>query len=208
MGSCGDDGRRSGERGDVGGGGDGGPRLSARVPRVACPPDGGSGSLPEEARRLLCAGMSCVLEGSRIWPAALERWADAAYLETELAAASCAVLSSPLSFKRFWSAAPRAPSSTRRIVGRATRAPPSSTHQPSLQVAPRATPGHESDPAAPRSYWLPNRKFKTVADAQARGGERRETAERAFSRYAFKEPEVKQLNLSIDEFFRLGAARR
>ena len=121
--------------------GNGGPRLSAQVPRIASQ-QGGS-SLPEEASRLLAAGMCCVLlEASHLWPAAADRWADATFLRRELAEASCAVLSAPVGRKRF-------------------------------------------------SYWLPHRRFQTLAEARKRG------MDRVFGRYAFDEPQVKQLNLSV-----------
>eukprot|EP00966_Prymnesium_polylepis_P156539 3616861-Prymnesium_polylepis.1 len=45
--------------------------------------------------------MACVFEACPLWPAALARWADAAYLHAELEDVSCAVLSTPLDLKRF-----------------------------------------------------------------------------------------------------------
>ncbi|KAL1530629.1 hypothetical protein AB1Y20_001529 [Prymnesium parvum] len=123
-----------------------GPRWAARLPAVKC----GSHSLDAAACRLLSSGVSCVLEGARLWPAALERWADEAYLKEQLSAASCAVLCAPLNLKLF-------------------------------------------------SYWLPNRKLK---EPRRRGHDGD-----SFVRYVFEEPKVKQMNLSIEDFFALDRRR-
>ena len=56
---------------------------TGRVHRV--PQEGdGTRPLPAEATRLLSAGVSFVLEGSRLWPSAQDKWASAAFLKREL----------------------------------------------------------------------------------------------------------------------------
>lgn len=70
------------------------------VPRFNCTQPG---ELPAAAVALLARDTPCamVLRGHGLWPAAEDRWGDRAFLETELASVSCAVLSAPASCKDF-----------------------------------------------------------------------------------------------------------
>lgn len=70
------------------------------LPIVECARPAGN-PLPARASELVRAGMCCVLEHARLWPAAEEKWGRAAYLRSELRDCPCAVLSSPASSKRF-----------------------------------------------------------------------------------------------------------
>eukprot|EP00967_Tisochrysis_lutea_P090929 scaffold130278_cov35-Tisochrysis_lutea.AAC.1 len=57
--------------------------------------------LPSEARRLLSSQMCFVIEGSALWPSALENFGDASYLATNLATVNCHVLAAPADNKEF-----------------------------------------------------------------------------------------------------------
>ncbi len=76
----------------------------AEVPRIDFA-DGGekpsAGEVPAAVRRVLGAGMACVMRNHELWPAAQRTWADRGFLERELERVNCAVLSAPSARKTF-----------------------------------------------------------------------------------------------------------
>ena len=70
------------------------------LPVVDCTRSHG-GVLPPRALELVRAGMCCILEKARLWPAAEDSWGRVEYLRQELKGCACAVLSSPATSRRF-----------------------------------------------------------------------------------------------------------
>lgn len=72
------------------------------LPRVDCTRAAGS-PLPPRACELVRAGMCCILQNARLWPAAEAKWANPEYLRQELSSVrgGCTVLSSPVQSQRF-----------------------------------------------------------------------------------------------------------
>lgn len=76
----------------------GGPKLCGSPRRIIC---SGGPVLPDAAAQLLHARVACVLQGSRLWPAAEQRWGSRSYLKQELANVRCHVLNAPMTERRF-----------------------------------------------------------------------------------------------------------
>ena len=72
-----------------------------RLPHIDCSARPAGSPLPARSLELVRAGMCCVLERPRLWPAAEEKWGSAAYLRRELKDVKCNVLSSPAASRRF-----------------------------------------------------------------------------------------------------------
>ena len=71
-----------------------------QLPHIECRRPAGA-PVPDSALLHIRAGMCCVLENARLWPAAEDKWGAAGYLARELQSASCSVLSSPAASRRF-----------------------------------------------------------------------------------------------------------
>lgn len=70
------------------------------LPSVDCARRQGE-PLPLRTLELVRAGMCCVLNGARLWPAAEDQWASADYLRHGLSGVQCNVLSAPADGRRF-----------------------------------------------------------------------------------------------------------